>query len=435
MITRLEAYRYRCFERLAVDLGAYNVLAGANGSGKTTLLDIPVLLGDMLGERLCSTAFLEALPSRGAPRAHTLTELIHQGRGDEFWLAVEAELPNDVRRGILEASSDAVQRDSSKWLTHLRYEVRFQVFEHVELRVLNEHLFLFPGDGARPDLGGGLQGQPKSVPKKGRPRLKHPLWRSVIHREPGEPTRYSPEGPTGGSPFEFRVVLTQPSLSSVPHDRQAFPAVVWFDELLREGVVFYEPEWRALRKASPPGQPRTATASGQNLPWLALDLARRDPERFGDWVEHVRTALPRVVSIQAVEREEDHHAYLAVEYRGYHVTSSGLSDGTLRILALTILPYLIDPPRLLVTEEPENGIHPRAVEAVLDSLRSLYDGQVWISTHSPIVIAHTDLAHILCARMNDAGNVEVVSGPEHPRLKEWKGTIDLGTLFAAGVLG
>ena len=48
MITRLEATRYRCFERLGVDVGDFRVLVGANGSGKTTLLDLPVLFGDLL---------------------------------------------------------------------------------------------------------------------------------------------------------------------------------------------------------------------------------------------------------------------------------------------------------------------------------------------------------------------------------------------------
>ncbi len=48
MITRLEATRYRCFDRLAVDVGDFRVLVGANGSGKTTLLDLPGLFGDLL---------------------------------------------------------------------------------------------------------------------------------------------------------------------------------------------------------------------------------------------------------------------------------------------------------------------------------------------------------------------------------------------------
>ncbi len=48
MITRLEATRYRCFERLGIDVGDFRVLVGANGSGKTSLLDLPGLLGDLL---------------------------------------------------------------------------------------------------------------------------------------------------------------------------------------------------------------------------------------------------------------------------------------------------------------------------------------------------------------------------------------------------
>lgn len=37
MITRIEATRYRCFDKLDVELGDFRVLVGANGSGKTTL--------------------------------------------------------------------------------------------------------------------------------------------------------------------------------------------------------------------------------------------------------------------------------------------------------------------------------------------------------------------------------------------------------------
>lgn len=95
------------------------------------------------------------------------------------------------------------------------------------------------------------------------------------------------------------------------------------------------------------------------------------------------------------------------------MTSSGLSDGTLRILALTLLPFLGEEvmPGLLVTEEPENGIHPRAIETVVQSLGSLYDSQVWVSTQSPQVLAHTDLSDVLVARIEGDGSVSVVPGP------------------------
>ena len=44
-------------------------------------------------------------------------------------------------------------------------------------------------------------------------------------------------------------------------------------------------------------------------------------------------------------------------------------------------------------------------------------------------------ADLLCFAKDDAGATDIVRGDEHPRLKNWKGTLDLGTLFAAGVLG
>jgi len=41
---------------------------------------------------------------------------------------------------------------------------------------------------------------------------------------------------------------------------------------------------------------------------------------------------------------------------------------------------------------------------------------------------------MLCLRLTDDGSVDVVSGDKHPQLQKWQGGIDLGTLFAAGVL-
>jgi predicted ATPase len=168
---------------------------------------------------------------------------------------------------------------------------------------------------------------------------------------------------------------------------------------------------------------------------LVMNLKQQNPDSFEFWVDHVKVALPNLEAIAAVEREEDHHAYLKLDYcSGYSVTSSGLSDGTLHILALTIIPYLSNPPGLISLEEPENGIYPRAIELVLQSLSSVENTQVWLSTHSPIVLANTELDALVVMRSAKDGRVEAISGTEHPRLKDWQAAIDLGSLFAAGVL-
>lgn len=436
MITRIEVYRYRCFAKMVADFNEYNVIAGVNGSGKSTLLDIPALVGDLLRSKPCSQAFLEPQASWGTPRAHTLTELIHKGRGDDLVFAIEAKLPSEVISLLTEDSSGFVKEHEELWPTHLRYELRLQVFNRLDLHVVNEYLYLYPVK-QRPHAGlaDELQGTPHRLPKTRPPVLRKKYWRSIVHREGGESSMFSPETIEKPTPIATRVPPTQLALSAVSPDRHDFPAANWLRDLLENRVVFLAPVWDRLRQASRPGYGLRLTPSAESIPWLALDLRQKAPDRYDRWVRHVQTALRQIEAIEAIEREEDHHAYFRVRYRGgYEVTSSGLSEGTVRILALTIIPYLTDQPDHLVIEQPEDGVHPRAIESVLQSLSSVYDSQVWVSTQSPLVLAHSELKDVLCTRIADDGSAEVIRGIDHPRLKDWKGSVDLGTLFAAGVL-
>lgn len=438
MITHIDATNYRCFERLSIATGDFAVVAGANGSGKTTLLDIPVLLGDILRSRSISSAFMDPLLNRG-PRASSLSELCFRHNGGSFSLGVEAKLPDTQREKVLKRSTPAVQKDTSKHPTHIRYELRFRVGEQ-GLSIQNEYLFLFANSDEYEAERLPLQGE--NARQRG--------WHFVIRREDGRDTRFRPER-FGSAPRRrsqsaeqaeqaeersARIGDTLPALLRIQVENQdEFPASTWLLNLLLDGVVFFDPTWSKLRAASQPGLKRSRLlSSGENLPWLALRLQEEDPERFALWVSHVRTALPQVTAITVREREEDHHAYFRVTYEaGFEVTSSGLSEGTLRILALTLLAYIEDSPRLLVVEEPENSIHPQAIEVVLQSLRSLYDSQVWVSTHSPVVLATAKLPELLITRLARSGAAEVIPGDEHPRLANWKGAIDLGSLFATGV--
>jgi predicted ATPase len=423
MITRIEAMRYRCFERLDVVIEPYQVIAGVNGSGKTTLLDIPVLLGDML-EVDVPAAFLQVPAINGSPRAQSLQELVHHGQGEFFSFAIEMKLPERIVEELIDATRRQVPKsvlaNPQKAPKLIRYELRLEIFNR-GLQVSDEFLYLIP-ESSTPV--GSLQsiGQPPSS------------WREVIGRERGEPAKVTPEF-LGKRKMPLRLEPEVLALDNVPADVEQFPATAWFRETLQRGMMHYAIDSSALRRACPPsGSAMSLSPSGANLPWLVFGLKLRRPEFFAAWVSHVQTALPNVVMIDAVEREDDHHAYLRVEYEGgYTVTSSGLSDGTLQILALTILPYLGRVPGLICIEEPENGIHPRAIETVLQSLSSVYDSQVWVTTHSPVVLAHTELAAVMLMQQRD-GTATAVRGSEHPRLRDWRGSIDLGALLAAGVL-
>jgi predicted ATPase len=146
--------------------------------------------------------------------------------------------------------------------------------------------------------------------------------------------------------------------------------------------------------------------------------------------------LEDIRDIDVVERDEDRHRYIVVKYvTGAEVPSWLVSDGTLRLLALTIPAYLNDLDGVFLVEEPENGIHPRAIETVIQSLSSIYNGQVLVATHSPVALNMLEAHEVLCFAKDPSGATDVVAGNAHPALKEWKrGQPDLGVLFAAGIL-
>lgn len=172
-----------------------------------------------------------------------------------------------------------------------------------------------------------------------------------------------------------------------------------------------------------------------NLPWVIEDL-KKNTERFEEWVDHIKTALPDIITIDIIEREDIRHKYLRIRYNNdIAVPSWLLSDGTLRLLALTIPAYLSDFNGVYLIEEPENGIHPKAVEAVYQSLSSVYNAQILMASHSPILLAMVEPKDILCFAKNSDGSTDVVSGDKHPLLKHWQGEVSLSSLFSSGILG
>jgi predicted ATPase len=228
---------------------------------------------------------------------------------------------------------------------------------------------------------------------------------------------------------------TKPALANLPEDEGKFPNALWVRRVLMEGVERVMLNASAMRAPSPPGSPSRFLPDGSNLPWVVEELSKGDPERHERWTAHVRTALPDLKAIRTVERPEDRHRYLVLEFEnGLSAPSWVVSDGTLRLLALTLLAYAPVPEGIYLVEEPENGIHPRAVETVYEALSSVYGAQVLCASHSPVVLSLAQPRDLLCFAKDEDGATDIVRGDEHPRIRDWKGSLDLGTLFAAGVL-
>lgn len=87
-----------------------------------------------------------------------------------------------------------------------------------------------------------------------------------------------------------------------------------------------------------------------------------------------------------------------------------VSEGVLYFLALLCIVHQPDPPKLLLLEEPEKGIHPRRIKEVMDfifELAELRSIQIIITSHSPYVVDHfADIPE--CISVFDRENGETV---------------------------
>ena len=426
MLSLVEVRNFRSLRALQQPLGPFHVLVGPNASGKSTLLDVFRFLGDIVEKGIDKAI---------ARRTPDFLDLTFDKAGGPIEFAVEAVIPDAIRAQLGEPAMDRI-----------RYEIQIGLTEDTgEHAILHERVVLYdqemvsqqpaPSHLVFPTTQGG---QPQIVQRAFKPAAH----RSIIYRTPAGQNAYNSETSprrrgdksSRGTTILFRYSTKQSALGYSPIGDEELPATSWLRNLLVAGIQPLALDSTFIRRASPPGLSNHFRPDGSNLPWVIEEL-RKTPARFAKWVAHVRTALPDVADLDTIDRPEDRHRYLRVHYQGGLVVPSWLvSDGTLRLLALTLPAYLPDFSGLCLVEEPENGIHPAALETVFQSLSSVYGAQVLLATHSPLILGLVPPRQVLCFAKTPAGVTDMVRGDEHPLLRDWQGEVNFSQLYASGIL-
>ena len=417
MITLVKARNYRCLRSVIAPLRAFQILVGPNGSGKSAFMDVLGFLRDLVSKNLSA-----AVEDRTKPIGD-FRDLVWGREESGFGLSVEAEIPEGQR-----LPSDVHS------FSHLRYDVSVRAEPERDA----------PREGSR----SGARSQHVSV--RAEPERDAPLIDTetvaLVDRIHGETLTVAAQMRTHAQffredgtqhPYQPEIDRKTSVLSHPPPEPTGFPAsiITWFTTFLREGIVNVSLSTEDLHQPSTVEAEKASKLTGANLARSVFDLQEKQSESFEAWIRHLRTALPDLESVFTKVREESRLRYLVVrDHNGVELPSWTISDGTLCLLALTILAYLPEPNVVYLIEEPENAVHPTAVDTIYQSLSSLYDGQVLMASHSPILLGLAKKEQLLCFSRTPQGT-QIVPGNEHPVLQEWKGEVNLSDLFAAGVLG
>ena len=218
-----------------------------------------------------------------------------------------------------------------------------------------------------------------------------------------------------------QVNLKQPSsacaLAAASVDG-SFPARAIADFV--SGWGFFDPSPFLLRRDWGNFESGNLDPYGRNLAETLYGLEKSSPETF----ERIRAATESMLGLPArIEPRESEDRFYFVQYEpglAYPVNQMGVSSGTLRTLALMTALYGKRDASLVGIEEPENYIHPTALQSFVEhALDSRQHTQLVITTHSPLLLDFLDDPSAVRVVRRDARDGTAVEQPGDPdRIRE-----------------
>ncbi len=426
MLTRLKVSGFKNLVDVDISFGPVTCIAGVNGVGKSNLFDAITFLS-ALAEKPLLDAALSVRDEGG--RTTDLRSIFHRV-GDTYddTMSFEAEM-------IVPSSGvDNLGQVGDASITFLRYTLG---------------LAYRPGDGVRSFGSIHITDERLTYIPQGEARAHllfphRPAWRkSAIHGKRFGKEFISTDAETGsillhqdgggrGRPRSASAATALRTVISDTNAAESPTALVARNEMRSWRLLHLEPS--AMRMPDPFIAPTHLGTDGSHLAatlyHLAESRARQGASREDIEIETARVYAQvanrladlindvRDVWVDRDERRELFTVFLKDRYNTTH-TARSLSDGTLRFLALTVLELDPSAQGVLCLEEPENGIHPARVPAMLQLLRDFavdveepvaFDNplrQVIINTHSPVVVSEIRSEDLLMAdlveRVDDKG--------------------------------
>lgn len=391
MLTRLQVRGFKNLLDVDVRFGPFTCIAGPNGVGKSNLFDAIHFLHlltknqvmeavqkirDASGRSAEPSALFTAFGKFRLPQIRLIADLVVDRRvQDDFGVPAEAAISS------------------------LRYEVAFALEEQEgvqRLKLVHESLVPTPVLGARRALGFRTAKEFRETSITGRRTKPFISTENVsgspeitVHQE-GHGGRKLPATNSSRTVIGGLASSEFPTVLAVHREMESWK------------TLLLEPS--AMRAPSLYRDARLIDARGGNLPATIHRLERLE-DRPGRVCATLANQLAELLDdVQELRlRSDEKTETWTVEVRskdGIFHPARSLSDGTLRFLVLAVLSQDPEAKGMICLEEPENGIHPERIQAMVELLRGIavnpeypVDGenalrQVVINTHSPLVVRH-----------------------------------------------
>ena len=377
VVSRIKAKSFRSLADVDVTLEPLTVLVGPNGSGKTNLLKVIQFIANSARYDVSS-----ALDEWGG------FEHVARMGSNSFDIEIEGHVTDFASESAPDSYRLKVTRRSDTQ--------RIQRSEELQFKRVS-------GPGKR------ITVSEKSVTEDGRRKMQ---LADGLYSGLGTLARLSTEeyGPGPGAYLQF---LTS--------------------------ILYLDPDVDAARRPARPARGELLEDAA-NLADVLQQL-KTNPDVFSALLAEVQLCLPGLEDIvftavggagRAVE--------VSLIERGlpFPVPLVDASFGTVRVLALLAALHNPNPPRLTVIEELDHGLHPYALDVLVDRMRHASGRtQIIAATHSPTLVNRLTASEILiCDRDSETGESEIPARDPHEIKAALEGSqFGLGELWFAGALG
>lgn len=390
MLTRFKVDGFKNLFDVDVEFGPYTCIAGPNALGKSNLFDAIEFLSYAMDHTFIEAA--QRIRSAGSRMGDPRTLFWVDGSGEpppQMTLVAEMLVPEVVR--------DDFEQEATATSTFLRYELRLEYVPPSSegpvqiggIRLVHE------------DLNYITQGTAASLIRW---RSSASKFRKQVVKNDRKGTGYISTG--GDGVFQVHQdggSRGQPRRSAVA-PRTVLSTINTSDDPTALAARREIQQWRNLAlEPSAMRAPDSITGSskiGSDGAHLAAALFRLSRQgRDTDVYAEVAATASALTDVREINVDFDaKRDLLTLEARlgtGPFLPSRVLSDGTMRFLALSIIQVDESFGGVICMEEPENGIHPAKIDAMVTLLRDLAVDpqespgadnplrQVIVNTHSP----------------------------------------------------
>jgi predicted ATPase len=423
MLTRLKVSGFKNLVDIDVQFGPFTCIAGVNGVGKSNLFDAIHFLSALADRPLLDAALSVRDAGDRTADVHSLFHRVGTTYEDEMFFEAEMIVP---REGV-----DDLGQEVKASITFLRYIVALAYRKDESIRSLGslelikeELVHIKIGDASKHLLFPHAANTWRKTAVRGERRV--PFFISTEGEGINRVIKLHQDGGSSGRPLSRLAINLPRTVLSAANAADSPTALLARREMQSWRLLQLEPS--ALRRPDEFKAPTRLGTDGSHLPATLYHLAHlnRSHRSNGSSSDEAETQVYGQVANRLAELIDDvykvwidrdeRRGLLTLEVTDRDGTShpaQALSDGSLRFLALAVLELSPEANGLLCLEEPENGIHPERIPAMLRLLQDIATDvsdpigpdnplrQVIINTHSPAVVSQIPDDSLLVAELKE----------------------------------